>query len=171
MNKLNLAGKQFGRLKVIQEFGRDKQGRCDWLCKCECGNEVVVHSRHLVNGKTISCGCLQKELVSKRFSKHGLTKEYKNLINIWSSMNRRCSNSADNAYKNYGGRGIKVCNEWKNSVESFCDWAIHNGYQRGLSIDRIDVNGNYEPSNCQWITRSENSKKALQDRKDLQILG
>lgn len=164
---LNLSRKRFGRLLVKSENGRDKQGRKLWLCKCDCGNFITVASRHLVNGKTQSCGCLQKELTSQRFKTHGLTKDNKKLNSIWHAMKSRCENPSIKEFNRYGGRGIKVCDEWRNDFKKFYDWAILNGYREGLSIDRINNDGNYEPSNCQWISRSENAKKAWTDRKIL----
>lgn len=121
-----------------------------WLTKCDCGNEKIVKSDYLNNGNTKSCGCLQKENLKYRRITHGESKTP--LYSVWSGMKDRCSNKKSASYKWYGERGIKVCEEWYNYIP-FRDWALSNGYKQGLCIDRIDPNGNYEPSNCQFITQ------------------
>ncbi|GEL67233.1 hypothetical protein [Marinilactibacillus psychrotolerans] len=156
--KLELTGKKFERLTAISEAGRDNQGRVTWNCHCECGNNKVIASRHLVQGKIKSCGCYAIQNVTERMTTHDLTNKNRNLLNIWYSMKRRCLNKKDIHYPRWGGRGITVCDEWMDPI-TFFEWAINNGYKTGLSIDRIDNNGNYEPNNCRWVTVSENSKK------------
>ncbi len=148
-NLVDLTGKTFGELVVI---GRTKKKSMPvyWDCKCSCGKIKSVAAKHLKSGATKSCGC--KQHIRSHYI-HGMTgtKLYKTRIH----MLERCNNPKDKSYKNYGGRGIKVCEEWSKSFTSFRDWALANGYKEGLSIDRIDVNGNYEPSNCRWITMAE----------------
>lgn len=152
MKPLELSGQRFGRLLVIRREG-SRNGRATWYCKCDCGNYKVVIGKNLKNGKTSSCGCLHKELLSKRSKTHGMTG--KRLYRIWHDMKNRCEYSKDKKYSYYGGRGIKVCNEWSSNFESFMTWALSNGYNDLLTIDRINNDGNYEPNNCRWITMKE----------------
>lgn len=147
----DLKGKRFGRLVVLEQ-AETRHTRTRWLCKCDCGKTKIIQSNHLKSGASTSCGCYGKEKVSQAVKKHGLSSS--NLFFIWSAMKQRCLNPKDKNYKDYGGRGITVCSEWLNP-ENFYKWAIANAYKKGLSIDRIDVNGNYEPLNCRWATPKE----------------
>lgn len=155
MSKLvDLTGKHFGRLAVLRRAGQ-KGGHAAWLCKCKCGAETIVAGRYLTSGKTQSCGCLHTELLVSRSTTHGGTKT--RLYRIWHNMKNRCYYRDDKQFSYYGGRGIVVCEEWRNSFEVFQAWALANGYQDNLTIDRIDTNGNYEPANCRWVTMKEQS--------------
>lgn len=143
-------GERFGKLLIRQKH-HVEEGRVYYLCDCDCGNTVIVQYSHLISGNTKSCGCLQKELTSKRFAKHNNSTHP--LYGVWTMMKQRCYNHNNKSYKNYGARGIKVCDEWKNDFITFYNWAIENGYKDGLTIDRLNVNEDYSPNNCAWVTQ------------------
>lgn len=144
---------------ALEPIGQDKHKNVIWRCKCDCGNIHEVVSRSLVNGSSKSCGCLgHGKFRNKTTEKHGYSKE--RLYRVWGCMLNRCYDPNRSEYKNYGGRGIKVCNEWKNSYKAFREWAYSNGYDKSLSgrecsLDRVDSDGDYEPGNCRWISMSE----------------
>ena len=148
----DLTGQKFCRLTVIERANDyvypSGRHRAQWLCKCDCGNETIVKANDLKGGHTNSCGCLNKEKTKERSTKHRMS--HSRIYNAWSHMKQRCLDKNSNDYNDYGGRGIKVCNEWLE-FEPFYKWATENSYNDSLSIDRIDVDGNYEPSNCRWV--------------------
>ena len=159
----DMTGMRFGKLTVVG-FSHVAENRAAWWdCVCDCGNQCKVEGRKLRSGHKQSCRCFLAESVAQRSATHGLSKT--RLFIVWQHMKDRCYNQNHTHFKHYGGRGITVCEAWKDDFKAFYDWAMANGYRDGLTIDRIDVDGHYEPSNCQWITRSDNSRKAALDRR------
>ncbi|GHV74233.1 hypothetical protein AGMMS49940_15350 [Spirochaetia bacterium] len=155
MAGIDLIGQRFGRLTVMGLDHADKKRY--WKCLCDCGKEAVVQGDKLKMGRTKSCGCYRAEFGSKigSIKTHGLTNTV--LFSRWHGMLDRCYREKAQNYYNYGGRGITVCNEWRNNFQAFYDWAMENGFDESLTIDRIDENGNYEPGNCRWATSGQQS--------------
>jgi len=147
---IDLSNQQFGKLKVIKR-APSPDNRARWQCQCECGGTCVVKGTNLRAGQTTSCGC-NRRLAGERARTHNLS--HSRIYRTWANMKTRCYNAKSENYPEYGGRGIRVCEEWLE-FEPFNAWAVNNGYAENLSIDRMNVNGNYEPSNCQWITMEE----------------
>lgn len=160
---IDIRGQRFGRL-VAEEFVRvDPKRGVIWKCKCDCGNEIECPTKSLRSGHTKSCGCLKREEASNRKKKHGGT--HTRLYNVWNGMRQRCNDPNHKSYKDYGGRGIKVCEEW-DDYENFRSWALENGYDANAkfgdcTLDRIDVYGDYCPKNCRWVdqkTQAQNKR-------------
>ena len=161
--KIDLTGRRFGRLVVLEQGSYITPGRPRWRCRCVCGKETIVSSASLLYGNTTSCGCYRREKQAesgKHHTTHGMSKD--RLYYIYYGMRRRCYNPNAIDFPRYGGRGIKICEDWLHSFECFKEWAFSNGYDESLSIDRIDCNGDYCPENCRWTdlkTQHNNTRK------------
>lgn len=161
MGKLiDISGQRFGRLTVVKRSHVDKDNFVRWECLCDCGNTYFGRSYELRKGTVRSCGCLESENRNNIANKsiHGLSKLP--IYKVWKSIKSRCYRKTDKRYFRYGGRGISVCEEWVNDPESFILWANANGYKEGLSIDRINNNGNYSPDNCRFTTTAKNNRNS-----------
>lgn len=150
---IDITGIKYNNLLVIQRVENSKSGKPRWKCLCDCGNYAIVDSYNLKYGEVKSCGCLRKKNAKKT---HGFSKT--RLYREWAGIIQRCENKNHKSYNNYGKRGIKICDEWRNNFENFRDWSIKNGYKDNLTIDRIDIDKNYSPNNCRWITKGEQAK-------------
>ena len=164
---LDITGKQFGRLTAIEVSEYKKGEGYIWRCKCECGKESFLPVKRLMSGKVNSCGCLRDEKIAQVNAKHNKSK-HSRLYNVWVGMRQRCNDPNHKSYANYGGRGIKVCDEW-NDFTVFEKWAVANGYDEDApygecTIDRVDVDSNYQPDNCRWVDLSTQANNKRNSR-------
>lgn len=165
---VDLTGRRYDRLTVIgmTDPYADKSGhKCNrWMCKCDCGGTAIATSGELNAGHTRSCGCLRRDRIRESVMKHGFSKT--RLYHIYLGMIDRCFDKTSDNYMNYGGRGITVCDEWKGTegIKRFIAWAKDSGYSETLSLDRINVNGEYSPSNCRWATNKEQQNNKRDNR-------
>lgn len=180
----DISGKRFGRL-LAMEYDHSANHKRFWRCACDCGKVTVIRQDQITTGKTRSCGCYLKETQVSNLNKGRIKKpkkqkqrdaqqtnridghyktwnpikhKYPRIYRIWQSMKSRCYYKNNKCYSCYGGRGISICSEWISDFNTFANWALTHGYKDNLSIDRIDVNGNYEPGNCRWVTMAEQQK-------------
>lgn len=160
-NGIITVGQRFGRLTVIDPVvQKDRHSNVKALFRCDCGSEKVIYVNGVRSGKVKSCGCLLKEATGKRATTHGRSGTA--LYEVWEGMKSRCFNKNASNYKNYGGRGIKVCDQWKDF--SAFDLDMGASWRQGLEIDRINNDGDYEPNNCRWVTHQENSSNTRRSR-------
>lgn len=165
MKTFDLTNRRFGKLTAIRPQ-RTNTGLYGWLCRCDCGKEIVVRTTALTSGHTKSCGCYAKHLRENGVPHTTHGNKHSRLYRIWCGMKSRCCNSNVPFYKYYGGKGIAVCEEWQNDFQSFFGWSMANGYEDHLTIDRIDNDGNYEPSNCRWVSMTvQNRNKGRRNGK------
>ena len=153
MQPIDLTGQRFGHLLVTDFSHTSPAGVRYWVCQCDCGTIKAVSGKNLKSGQ-ISCGCVRKEMLANGIVRrtHGMTRT--RLYRIWNDMKNRCDRPTERSYRWYGAQGVKVCDEWR-SFDNFKEWALNNGYSDTLTIDRINPEGNYEPSNCRWATQKE----------------
>lgn len=158
MRYKDLVNQKFGRLTALYKLHNNHTKYAVWLCVCDCGNLKEVKSDALRTGNTKSCGCLNIDI----HSRHKLSRS--RIYYIWCHIKARCTNKNNKDYQNYGARGITICDSWTTDFLTFHDWTINNGYQDNLTIDRINVDGNYEPENCRWATLKEQCRNKRNNR-------
>mgnify|MGYP001558967709 CR=1 FL=1 len=163
-------GMKFGCWTIVSKGQKDRKRNAYWICQCDCGKVVSVSADNLKRGKSTRCTECRNYSNASKNQKHGDAKPRHNQspYRTWKAMNDRCRNPNSQDYSYYGGKGIKVCSEWAENYLAFRTWAVSAGWKPGLTIDRINPTGDYSPSNCQWLTNSENAKKMHRDRSKLQ---
>jgi hypothetical protein len=160
MALIDITGQKFEHctaLRFLPELGTDRGAK--FLFRCECGKEFVARSNDVRKGRVKSCGCVNRVERAAAVTKHGFWKHP--TYTAWIHIKDRCNNPRNAEFEHYGGRGIKICEEWANDSGAFCRWSMANGWKKGLTIDRIDVNGDYEPDNCRWVSMEvqQNNKR------------
>lgn len=156
---INMTGKTFNNCIVLERAGTNKDKKATWKCKCFCGKEFITTGKSIRNKSVKSCGCYRVHIAQQ----HGINNKThgdtgSKLYYVWLGIKKRCRNENNPNYKWYGAKGIEVCEEWLNDYSSFKEWALSNGYEEGLTIDRIDCSRNYEPSNCRWVDWKEQER-------------
>lgn len=159
----DITNRRFGRLVALGPVGKNKKGVV-WLCQCDCGNMVTPLTNHLTSGNTKSCGCLQKEIATRRSTTHGMTKHP--IHQVWTSIIQRCTNPNDKSFANYGGRGISICDEWRSDFQIFHDYVsrLPHFMEKGYSLDRVDNSLGYSPGNLRFATRVEQNRNTRHNR-------
>ena len=162
----DITGNRYGRLVAIKPISKIP-GKYHWECQCDCGNTCIVNGAYLRNGKTKSCGCLKEEVLKNGANRNASLLSGTRLYHIWFGMKSRCDREKNQAYERYGKRGIAVCDEWngKDGFIRFYEWAMNNGYDESLSLDRIDNDGGYSPDNCRWTTEKVQANNRRSNRR------
>lgn len=159
-----MIGLRFNRLLVVASAGKNKHGKLQWECVCDCGNKTITLGVYLRNGDTKSCGCLAATFIGEKRFKHGKSRKNNTEYEIWKGMNARCYNPNHIGFKNYGGRGIIVCDEWRTNFNKFLNDMGFRPSKRH-SLDRFpNINGNYEPANCRWATDEQQRRNKRNNR-------
>lgn len=158
--RINMIGSKFSRLTVISQYGNDKRGEILWMCDCDCGGKVIALGGNLRSGGTKSCGCFNNDRIANLNRRHDMSNT--RMFRIWVGIRKRCTNPNSKSYEDYGGRGITICERW-DSYENFYE-DMKQGYDSNLTLEREDVNGNYEPSNCTWSTPKEQARNKRNSR-------